>query len=60
MINLKTEDFIYSVRRPEKPPFIARTNDPKVIARINKLFIKIEGWENVKFLFENLRLNEND
>lgn len=42
----------------EKPPFIVRTNDPEVIEKIYKLFMRIGGWENVKFLFENLRLND--
>ncbi len=44
---------VYSVKTP---PFIATTNDPKVIERIHTLFIKIGGWENLKFLFENLIL----
>lgn len=51
------EDFVYSVRTPPEPPiFMARTNDPEVIKRINRLFIKIGGWGNVQFLLENLRL----
>ena len=53
------KDFIYSVRISEKPPFIARTNDPAVIEEIYRLFIKLGGWENAKFLFENLRLNDD-
>ena len=57
---MKSENFIYSVRTPEKPLFVARTNDPKVIERIYELFFKIGGWENLKFMFENLRLNKND
>lgn len=55
----KTEKLIYSVKTPEKPPFIARTNNPATVERIYKLLIKIGGWENVKFLLENLRLNKN-
>ena len=51
------EEFIYSVRTPEKPPFIARTNDPEVIKHIYELFIEIGGWQEAKFLLENLRLN---
>ena len=51
------KDFVYSVRAAEKPPFIARTNDPIVIEEIYRLFIRLGGWENAKFLFENLRLN---
>ena len=56
---IKTLDkgFVYSVRTAEKPPFIARTNDPAVIEEIYQLFIRLGGWENAKFLFENLRLN---
>lgn len=51
------EDFVYSVRKPPEPPiFMARTNAPEVIERINRLFIKIGGWGNVQFLLENLRL----
>ena len=49
-------DFLYSVRVPTSPPFMARTNDPAVIERINRLFIEIGGWSNVQFLLENLRL----
>ena len=49
-------DFLYSVRVPTSPPFMARTNDPAVIERINRLFIEIGGWGNVQFLLENLRL----
>lgn len=49
-------DFLYSVRVPTSPPFMARTNDPVVIERINRLFIEIGGWSNVQFLLENLRL----
>lgn len=50
-------DFFYSVRIPTSLPFMARTNDPAVIERINQLFIEIGGWENVQFLLENLRLS---
>lgn len=49
-------DFLYSVRVPTSPPFMARTNDPAVIERIERLFIEIGGWWNVQFLLENLRL----
>ena len=52
------KDFCYSVRLAEKPPFIARTNDPAVIEEIYKIFIRLGGWDNAKFLFENLRLND--
>ena len=51
------DEFIYSVRTPEKPPFIARTNDPEVIKHIYELFIEIGSWQEAKFLLENLRLN---
>lgn len=49
-------DFLYSVRVPTSPPFMARTNDPAVIERIERLFIENGGWGNVQFLLENLRL----
>lgn len=58
-IKILDEDFIYSVRGTEKPPFIARTNDPAVIEKIYQLFIRMGGWQEVKFLFENLRLNDD-
>lgn len=49
----------YSFHAPKKPPFIVRTNDAEIIKRIEKLLIRIGGWENAKFLLENLRLNED-
>lgn len=58
-IKILDEDFVYSVRAAEKPPFIARTNDPAVIEKIYNIFIRMGGWQEVKFLFENLRLNED-
>jgi|GEM_PF-2909294 len=53
------KDAVYSVRSVEKPPFVARTNDSEVVNKIYELFINLGGWENAKFLLENLRLNKD-
>lgn len=53
------DDFVYSVRSAEYPPFVVKTNDSDVIEQIYQLLMRIGGWENAKFLLENLRLNDS-
>lgn len=54
------EEYVYSIRTPKEPPFVAKTNDPEVINHIYKLFVKMGGWEEAKFLLENLRMNRKE